>query len=167
VTLNQGMKMRSWYDILGLDRTSQQDTEGIRSAERSILALIDEQIQQGIPSSKIFIAGFSQGGAMALHTGLRYPEKLAGIIALSTYLPLADLVEIERHSSNHETPIFYAHGHYDEILPEDFATSSCATLRTLDYFVELKLYPMGHTVCIEELKDLSAFIVKHAIKPLT
>lgn len=113
VTLNNGIKMPAWYDILGLDRNSNQDEKGIKQSEQMIQQLIEQQIKHGIASENIFLGGFSQGGAMALHTGLRYPEKLGGIIALSTYLPLADLVAAERHETNHETPIFYAHGTFD------------------------------------------------------
>lgn len=162
VTLNAGMEMRAWYDIIGLDRNSNQDDAGIRKSEQLIQQLIAQQIKQGIPSQRIFIAGFSQGGAMALHTGVRYPEKLAGIIALSTYLPLADLLADERHVANHDTPIFLAHGKFDPVIPIDFAETSRDKLTTLGHAIEWQLYPMAHNVCNEELSNLSQWLVAHA-----
>ena len=159
VTLNAGMKMRAWFDILGLDRNSNQDDAGIRKSEMRIQAIITNQIDQGIPAENIFIAGFSQGGALALHSGLRYPKKLAGIIALSTYLPLADLVEAERHAENHETPIFFAHGELDPIIPLDFAETSRDTLQSLNHAPAWKTYPMAHSVCADEISDLRAWLL--------
>lgn len=159
VTLNNGMEMRAWYDILGLDRNSEQDDTGIRKSEKLIQQLINQQLSQGISAKRIFIAGFSQGGAMALHTALRYPEKLAGIIALSTYLPLADLIADEIHSNNTETPIFFAHGEFDPVLPLDFAEISRDKLIALDYNVDWQVYPMAHSVCAEEITALRQWIM--------
>lgn len=165
VTLNAGMEMRAWYDILGLDRSSNQDKAGIRRSEARLHDLIDQQIAQGICCENIFIAGFSQGGAMALHTGLRYPKKLAGIIALSTYLPLADLVEAERHAENHQTPIFFAHGEFDPVISLDFAKTSCQQLQRLNHPIDWHVYPMAHSVCSEEINDLSAWMIAQNHQP--
>ncbi len=161
VTLNNGIEMRAWYDITSLDRNSNQDVNGIRQSEQQLITLIQQQTEQGIPANHIFIAGFSQGGAMALHTGLRYPKKLAGIIALSTYLPLADHLKTERHNSNHQLPIFYAHGEFDPVIENDFVTTSYETLTALNYPVDMFYYPMAHTVCNNEIADLSKWITKH------
>lgn len=165
VTINNGYKMRAWYDILGLDRNSNQDETGIRKSEQFIQQLIAQQIAQGIQAKNIFIAGFSQGGAMALHTGLRYPEKLAGIIALSTYLPLADLVEAEKQSANHDIPIFLAHGKSDSVIELDFARLAKSRLEKFNYPVDWHIYNMAHSVCNEEIKDLSQWITKIAGLP--
>ena len=158
ITLNGGMAMRAWYDILGLDRTSEQDAQGIRQSERLIQQFIAEQIEQGIASERIFIAGFSQGGAMALHTGLRYGKSLAGIIALSTYLPLADAVADERHAANRHTPIFIAHGEFDPVLPLEFAQVSRDVLVSLGHAIDWHTYPMAHSVCPEEIAQLSQWL---------
>ncbi len=160
VTINGGMKMPAWYDILGLERHSQQDEAGIRASETLIQELIAEQIDLGIPSSRIVIAGFSQGGAIALQTGLRYPQPLAGIMALSTYLPLADLLSDEIHSANRQIPIFIAHGDHDNILPLHFAEITQQQLSTLDYPVEYHVYEMDHSVCMEETIDIGLWLRK-------
>jgi len=162
ITLNNGLRMRAWYDILGLDRNSNQDTDGIRKSELLVHHLIAKQISEGIPSERIFIAGFSQGGALALHTGLRYPQKLAGIIALSTYLPLADLVEMEKTAINETIPIFLAHGTSDTVIDIDFAKLSKDRLEKLNYAIDWHIYAMAHSVCSEEIRDLSNWITQIA-----
>ncbi len=159
VTLNQGMFMRAWFDILGLDRNSKQDVTGIQTADKNIQALIAEQIAQGIPAYKIILAGFSQGGAMALHTGLRYPEKLAGIMGISTYLPVADHLATEKHSANDATSILIAHGTEDAVLPLSYAESTKEYLSNLNYHIDWHIYPgLEHSVCLEEINDISKWI---------
>tara|TARA_R110000868_G_scaffold158036_3_gene385824 strand:- start:80514 stop:81167 length:654 start_codon:yes stop_codon:yes gene_type:complete len=158
VTINGGAEMRAWYDILGLDRDSNQDEIGVRESEQLISTLIDEQIEAGIAAENISIAGFSQGGAMALHIGLRYPKKLAGIIALSTYLPLADHVETDRSDANQNIPIFMAHGFSDAVLPFSFAELSRDRLQDLGYTIDWHEYKMGHEVCGDEIGDLSSWL---------
>lgn len=158
VTINQGFIMRAWYDIFGLDRQSDQDIEGIREAEALLNRLIDDQIQSGIESSKIILAGFSQGGALALHAGLRYPKRLGGIIGLSTYLPVADLLEKERHPANKMTPIFLAHGDEDEVLPLSFGLEIKQNLECYHYKVMWHLYKMGHTISIQEIRDIDGWL---------
>ncbi len=161
VTLNQGMFMRAWYDILGLDRNSKQDVDGLAAAQEILKDLIAEQIAQGIPAHKIILVGFSQGGALALHVGLRYPEKLGGIMGLSTYLPVADHVAEEKHPANAATPIFLAHGDDDDILPLDFAESAKKHLAALHYAVDWKVYKgMAHSVCMEEIRDIRAWLLE-------
>lgn len=155
VTLNNGMRMPSWFDILGLGLKSEQDESGIRAAEELLTPLIEEQINDGIASERIILVGFSQGGALALHTGLRFQQKLAGIMALSSYLPIADFLEEEKSAINYGLPIFVAHGTKDAVLPVEAAEITCRYLRDLDYPVEEKIYPIGHELCFEEVKDIS------------
>jgi phospholipase/carboxylesterase len=161
VTLNQNMIMRAWYDIFQLDRKAKEDTKGILETEDIIKKILDEQIEQGIESSKIVLIGFSQGGAMALHIATRYPKKLAGVMGLSTYLPLADQLPSGKNSANQHIPIFLAHGDKDEILPLDYATSTRKHLEDAHYKVEWHLYEgMGHSVWPEEIEDISAWLQK-------
>ncbi|OZI68992.1 alpha/beta hydrolase [Bordetella genomosp. 1] len=161
VTINGGMAMRSWYDILVLDLVRQEDANGIRASEAAVQALIARENARGIPTSRIFLAGFSQGCAMTLHTGLRLQEKLAGMIALSGYLPLLDLAEAERHDANRDTPIFMAHGTYDPVVNIARAEASRARLTALGYEVSWHTYPMPHSVCIEEINDIGSFLREH------
>lgn len=158
VTINGGMAMPSWYDIYHLDRLEHQDREGVEASQTAINAIIDLTIEQGIASENIVLAGFSQGGAMALHTGLRYSRPLAGIMAMSCYLPLSNLVESEKHASNHKTPIFLAHGSFDPVLPYVLSELSAAELKRHGYHVSTHQYPMAHEICIEEIKDMSAWL---------
>ncbi|RLA44885.1 MAG: carboxylesterase [Gammaproteobacteria bacterium] len=158
VTLNGGMQMRAWFDLISLDRDAPQDEAGIRAAADGIEALIQRECDRGIAAERIVIAGFSQGGAMALFTALRYPEKLAGIVALSTYVPVAHAMEPELSAANHGLPIFMAHGPMDEVVPFNFARSSRKRLHQLGYDVEWHEYPMGHSVIPEELQDIKAFL---------
>lgn len=160
VTINGGMAMRSWYDILVPNLVRLEDERGIRASEQSVLALLQRENDRGIPSANIVLAGFSQGCAMTLHTGLRSPQKLAGLMALSGYLPLADLASAERKPANDATPIFLAHGLYDPVVTIDRAEASRAKLQALGYQVEWHTYPMPHSVCPQEIQDISAFLSK-------
>lgn len=158
ITINGGMQMRAWYDILELSLDSREDAAGVHESRAAIEELIDTEVQKGIPTKNIFLAGFSQGGAMALHTGLLYQHKLAGIIALSTYLPLAQEFPTQERDSNISSKIFMAHGHYDPILPLNFGKQSCALLEKLGYAVAWHDYPMEHGVCGEEVMDLDRWL---------
>lgn len=158
VTINNGMAMRSWYDILVMDLVRVEDGRGIRASEAAIRRLIARENARGIPTSKIVLAGFSQGCAMTLHTGLRLPEKLAGMMGLSGYLPLIDTAEAERDGANRDTPIFLAHGQYDPVVPLARAQASLAELQRLGYDVRWHTYPMPHSVCAEEVRDISGFL---------
>lgn len=158
VTLNGGMAMRSWYDIFTPSLVKREDETGIRVSERAIHALIEREVARGIPSERIVLAGFSQGCAMTLHTGLRLPLKLAGLMGLSGYLPLIDLADQERHMANADTPIFLAHGTHDPVVVFERAEASRAKLSALGYNVQWHTYPMQHSVCGEEIQDISRFL---------
>lgn len=158
VTINGGMAMRSWYDILTPSLVKREDEQGIRASERAIRALIARENARGIPTERIVLAGFSQGCAMTLHTGLRLPAKLAGLMGLSGYLPLIDLAKDERNPANAETPIFLAHGTHDPVVALDRAEASRAKLVALGYPVEWHTYPMPHSVCAQEIHDISRFL---------
>jgi phospholipase/carboxylesterase len=158
VTINGGMAMRSWYDILVTDLVRQEDAAGIRLSETAVRALIARENARGIPTSRIILAGFSQGCAMTLHTGLRLPDKLAGMIGLSGYLPLLDLATAERQDANADTPIFLAHGEYDPVVNISRAIASRDMLQSLGYDVRWHTYPMQHSVCAEEVADLRDFL---------
>jgi phospholipase/carboxylesterase len=156
VTINQGMRMRAWYDILQLGG-GPEDEAGLRASQK----ITDELIRaQGLPANKIVLAGFSQGGAIVLQTALRYPERLAGVMALSTYLPIAATVAAERSEANRDLPIFMAHGQYDDLIPMQRARASREHLETLGYKIEWHDYPMPHSVCAPEIADISAFLGK-------
>jgi phospholipase/carboxylesterase len=159
VTLNMGMPMRAWYDILQLGGGAEDD-DGIRASQLSVENLIKAENKRGIKSEKIVLAGFSQGGAIVLQTGLRYPEPLAGIMALSTYLPLSARVVEERHAKNQGIPIFMAHGEHDNMIPVERAQSSREALEALGYKVQWHTYPMPHSVCPEEIGDMARFLLK-------
>jgi phospholipase/carboxylesterase len=156
VTINNGMRMRAWYDIYQFGG-GREDEQGLRASQK----LVDELIAaQGLPPEKIVLAGFSQGGAIVLQTGLRHAERLAGIMALSCYLPIASSVAAERSAANRSIPIFMAHGAYDDIIPIQRAQQSRAALESLGYAVEWHDYPMPHSVCAPEIADISAFLSK-------
>jgi phospholipase/carboxylesterase len=155
VTINQGMRMRAWYDILQLG-PGPEDDAGVRASQNLVDELIAAEKKRGM--TKIVIAGFSQGGAIALQSALRHPERLAGVLALSAYLPLNASLQAERSAANREVPIFMAHGQYDDIIPLSRAEQSRQILERLDYKVEWHVYPMPHSVCPEELEDISAFL---------
>ncbi|MDX2164355.1 MAG: carboxylesterase [Gammaproteobacteria bacterium] len=158
VTLNNGYIMRAWYDIFGLDINSKEDRLGLDEISHKVDEMIQHQIKLGIPAENIFLGGFSQGGAVALYTGLRYAHKLAGIIGLSTYLPFRDFLSHEKHPENLHTPIFLAHGTHDPVLPYEWATLSKDMLEKTHHNVVLKNYPMAHTVCQEEIEALAEWI---------
>lgn len=162
VTINNGYVMRAWYDILGADIAQREDEAGLRKSQILVEALIAQERSRGIAAERIVLAGFSQGCAMTLQTGLRHPEKLAGLLGLSGYLPLSASVAGERHAANRDTPIFLAHGRSDPIVPINRAEQSSELLRTLGYEVEWHEYPVEHTVCEEELDDISTWL-KHVL----
>src|SRR6185436_12308354 len=155
VTLNQGMRMRAWYDILQLGG-GREDDPGIRASQKSLEDLIAREGSRGIAPGRVVLAGFSQGGAIALQTALRYDERLAGTLALSTYLPLAPTLAAERNPANRDVPIFMAHGSQDPMIPLDRARASRDALAALGYAVEWREYPMQHSVCLEEIADIAA-----------
>jgi phospholipase/carboxylesterase len=155
VTINGGFVMRAWYDIIAPDLTARQDQDGILNSADAVNEIIHEQIEGGFPANKIILAGFSQGGAMALHIGLRTTENFAGILALSTYLPLAEDVPVPPAAQHNDIPIFMAHGSYDPVIPINAAQISKQRLTDLGYQIEWKDYPMEHSVCAEEIGDIS------------
>ncbi len=161
VTINMGMSMPAWFDIVGLDVNSPQDKVGIQQAAQWMHQLIQAEKKRGISSDRIILAGFSQGGAIALHTGLRYPERLAGILALSTFLPLSEFVVEEASKENRHIPIFMAHGTIDPVIPFQFAKYSCEFLKELGYPVDWHRYEMEHSTCAQEVEDISRWIVKN------
>jgi phospholipase/carboxylesterase len=158
VTINAGMRMRAWYDIFGFESQSGQDEAGIKASAAAVSALVGRENARGIPASRIVLAGFSQGGAMSLYIGARYPQKIAGILALSCYLPLASNFAAERLASNQSTPIFMAHGSLDTVIEERRGLESRAALEAAGYSVEWHSYRMAHSVCMEELAAISAFL---------
>ena len=160
VTINAGCRMRAWYDIVGLDRRAPEDEAGIRDSARAVLDLMRRERERGIDSSRIVVAGFSQGGAMALFAALRWPERLAGIAALSTYLPLAATLEQEAHPANAAVPIFMAHGTYDSVVSPELGRSSRDHLRSRGYDVEWHDYPIPHSLSAEEVADLRAWLLR-------
>ena len=155
VTINQGMRMRAWYDILQFG-PGPEDEAGVRASQKLVAEMIAAEKARGIGS--IVLAGFSQGGAIVLQSALRHGERLAGVLALSTYLPLHRTLETERNPANHEVPIFMAHGQYDDIIPLKRAEQSRQLLERLGYKVQWRAYPMPHSVCPEEIADISAFL---------
>jgi len=160
VTLNNGYVMRAWYDITGLSIESREDREGLDQTAQQLDSLIQQQVQLGIPYDHIFLGGFSQGGASILYTGLRYPQKLAGLITLSAYLPFFKLIKDEKHTANQHTPIFWGHGTMDAVVLPQWADISCRALRMSQHQVELHHYPMDHHVCEEEIEDLIQWLKK-------
>jgi phospholipase/carboxylesterase len=158
VTINNGMAMRAWYDILEMGGV-REDGEGLRGSQADIEALIAAEKARGIAAARIVLAGFSQGGAIAFQTGLRHPERLGGIMALSTYLPLAGTVEAEREAANRGLPVFMAHGSSDPMISIGRAQQSRKMLEALGYPVEWHEYPMPHSVCPQEIGDISAWLI--------
>ena len=162
VTINNGYVMRAWYDVtygdLEGNPSKKADEQGVRASQAAIGKLIARENRRGIASRHIVAAGFSQGGAIALQTGLRHPERLAGVMALSAYLPLADCLPAEASAANKDVPIFYAHGTYDPVIPLPMAIVSRDKLGELGYQVEWHEYPMQHSVCLEEISDVSAWL---------
>ncbi|AMP13915.1 alpha/beta hydrolase [Collimonas pratensis] len=158
VTINNGYVMPAWYDILTSDLVRREDEAGLRKSQADIEALIAQQIALGIAADKIVLAGFSQGCAMTLQTGLRYPQKLAGLMCLSGYLPLNDKIAAERHAANQHTPIFQAHGRADPVVLVNRAEMSRDLLLQLGYSVEWHEYMMQHSVCAEEVADIGNWL---------
>lgn len=158
VTLNGGMPMRAWYDILSLSRDGLQDAAGLEDARRRVSTLIEAEVTAGFPADRIVLAGFSQGGAVALHAGLRHPQRLAGLLPLSTYLPLHETLAAEAHPANRATPILMCHGLYDPVLPHALGEHSAKRLRELGYDLEWQDYPMQHQVCAEQIEHVGAWL---------
>ncbi|MBX3662564.1 MAG: alpha/beta hydrolase [Burkholderiales bacterium] len=163
VTINNGYVMRAWYDVSFGDlegRSRKADEKGVRESQAQIGELIEREIERGIAADKIVLAGFSQGGAVALQTGLRHPEKLAGVMALSTYLPLAESFAQEAAPANARTSVFMAHGTHDPVVPYAMGSGSRDLLARSGYAVEWHEYPMQHSVCMEEVADISRWLVR-------
>jgi phospholipase/carboxylesterase len=159
VTINGGYRMRAWYDILGTDLQRREDEAGLRESQRAIAALIDRERERGIAANRIVLAGFSQGCAMTLMTGLRYPERLAGLAGMSGYLPLAAATAAERSAANADVPIFLAHGSADPVVGLERGSASRDALVALGHEVEWHDYPMEHSVCPEEIADLNRWLL--------
>ncbi len=160
VTINGGFVMRAWYDITGQNMAAQQDAAGIRASQALVETLIAREAAHGIAPQNIFLAGFSQGGAIALHTALRQAAPLGGVLALSTYLPLAETAPREILEQSRRTPVFMAHGLGDQVIPYPMGTNSRESLLGLGYAVEWHEYAMQHSVCEEELRDIEAWLAR-------
>ena len=160
VTINGGMSMRAWYDIVGTEIDRREDERGLRTSQAMVEALIEREIERGTEAARIVLMGFSQGCAMTLMAGLRFGQRLAGLVGLSGYLPLAAVTEAERHSANRDTPIFLAHGSADQVIPIARATASRDALKALGHPVEWHEYPMPHSVSAEEIADLNRWLLK-------
>jgi phospholipase/carboxylesterase len=160
VTINGGYVMRAWYDILGTDLARREDEAGLRSSQAAIEALIARENARGIPSSRIVLAGFSQGCAMSLLAGLRHRERLAGIVGMSGYLPLAATTAAERSDANRDVPLFLAHGTQDPVVHYPRGVASRDALVALGYTVEWHEYPMPHSVCAQEIADLNRWLLR-------
>ncbi len=164
VTLNGGIPMRAWFDIVTLDRRGAPDEQAIRASMQSLDALIEREHGRGVPYERIVVAGFSQGGAIALHTALRRAEPLAGLMALSTWLPLSQSLaaEVEQNdaSQSRQLPVFLAHGSFDPMLPVALGHQSREQLESLGFTVEWHEYPMAHAVCGEEIADIRAWLLR-------
>ena len=160
VTINGGAVMRAWYDVYALEGQRREDETGVRASQATVEELITREKARGVPAARLVLAGFSQGGAMALHTALRHPERLAGVLALSCFLPLADRVAAEASPANRATPIFMAHGIHDPLIPPARARGARDTLTALGYPVEWHEYPMPHSVCDAEVLDVAAWLAR-------
>lgn len=164
VTVNGGMAMRAWYDIVSLDRRGPQDEQGIRGSGERLRALIEREHERGIEYSRIVVAGFSQGGAVVLHTALPFPQRLAGVLGLSTWLPLADSfaaeMQAQRSTPSPELPVFMAHGIADQVIPIEFGRHSAQAIEAAGFDVEWHEYPMAHAVCPAEIADLRSWLLK-------
>jgi len=158
ITINQGYRMRGWYDITSLDIANRDDEAGIIESSNVLTRLCDEQLAQGIAAEHIIVAGFSQGGAIALYTGLRYPSALGGIMALSTYLPMQHRLQLEATAANRDTPVFMAHGQHDDVVALQFGQQTCTLLQQQGYRLQWQDYAMGHSVCMEEISDISDWL---------
>ncbi|MGH8622260.1 MAG: alpha/beta hydrolase [Burkholderiales bacterium] len=163
VTINNGLVMRAWFDVSLGDLEGQSrraDERGVRESQAQIAALIEREAKRGVEPEHIVLAGFSQGGAIALQAGLRFPRRLAGVMALSTYLPLADTLAREATPANKATPIFMAHGIYDPLIPLAMGAGSMTLLTGFGYTLEWRQYPMPHSVCPQEIEDIGAWLRK-------
>jgi phospholipase/carboxylesterase len=160
VTINGGMSMRAWYDILGFDRSAAEDAQGFLATDALVRELIVREEERGIPAGRVVLAGFSQGGAVTLYTGLRYPKRLAGLMALSCYLPLGARLEKERSAVNDGAQIFLAHGIDDPVLPIGMGVQARDTLNGLGYAVEWHQYRMAHAVCQPEIADIRQYLMR-------
>ena len=158
VTINGGAVMRAWYDVYGLEGARREDEAGVRASQARVEALIARETSRGVPAARIVLAGFSQGGAIALAAGLCHAQTLAGIVALSTYLPIAEVVARERSAANAATPIFQAHGSADPVVVMQRGIDSRDRLQALGYAVDWHSYPMAHAVCAEEIADLRRWL---------
>lgn len=158
VTRNNGYVMPAWYDVYGITPVNREDEAGIQASQHTINALIQNEIDRGIPSERIVLAGFSQGGAIALHTALRYPQRLGGVLALSTYLPLHAKLAAEANPANANTPIFMAHGVFDDVISLEMSQISRDLLQSRQYLVTWHEYKMAHSVCAEEITDIERFL---------
>ncbi len=160
ITINQGYQMPGWYDISSLSMVEGEDEAGIKESSAILKQLCEEQEEKGIASERIVVAGFSQGGAVALHCGCRYPKPLAGIMALSTYLPLAEALSDEISESMAETPVFMAHGRQDDVVSYEYGKSSMEQLQNCDIDVNWHEYDMGHAVCMEEISHIRQWLTE-------
>ena len=160
VTINGGTRMRAWYDIVGFDRRAQEDEAGFGETYVAVRGLIAREVERGIPARRIVLAGFSQGGAVSLYAAPRYPERLAGVMVLSAYLPLAHRLATERLAANEGISIFMAHGLTDGVLPIALGLESRAVLTDLGFAVEWHQYPMAHAVCPAEIADIRAYLFR-------
>lgn len=160
VTINGGYAMRAWYDILGFEPGAVEDAAGIRASAAAVTNLIDREIERGMPADRIVLAGFSQGGAIALQTALRETRALGGVLALSTYLPLAATLADERGAANACVPIFMAHGNADPVLPLALAERSRRALEALGYSIDWHVYPMPHSVCAAEVEAIDRWLAR-------
>ncbi|ASJ96640.1 alpha/beta hydrolase [Shewanella marisflavi] len=158
VTINQGYVMPAWYDIKGMDMDNRADMLGVLTSEASIAALIDEQIATGIPADKIVLAGFSQGGVMSLFTGLRYPQRLAGIMALSCYLPTGNAMPDNLSEANRQTPLLHQHGEQDEVVPVAAGRAAFELISKTGYQSQWQTYAMGHSVLPNQLQDIGQWL---------
>ena len=160
ITINGGYVMRAWYDIAAFNIAHAEDADGIHTSARQVDILVQREIRSGITARHIVLAGFSQGGAIALHAGLRYPQRLAGIIVLSSYLPLPATVPTERNPANFDIPIFMGHGDEDMVVRLQYALDSERRLQELGYTVEWHRYDMQHSICNEEVDDIGAWLTR-------
>jgi phospholipase/carboxylesterase len=160
VTINGGMQMRAWYDVIGFDRQAAEDEAGMRASGMAVGGLIAREGERGIAASRIVLAGFSQGGAITLYAGPRYPLRLAGLMALSTYLPVAGRLTRERVAANDGVPVFMAHGVSDTVLPIALGLESRDILKGAGYAVEWHQYPMAHAVCAAEISDIRSYLFR-------
>jgi len=160
VTINGGFVMRSWYDIVDIDISAKQDAAGIHASQAELEKFITQEIARGVTAENIFLAGFSQGGAVALHTGLRHPARLGGILALSTYLPLADTLSQEVSLSAKNTPVFFGHGKHDPVIPYSLGKQSADKLQQHGFQIEWHEYAMPHSVNAEEIRDIENWLAR-------